>query len=226
MLHVVTHTNPFSCRDLRPTIQSVADALPRGGVHHIIPCSGNLMEARWEALNLGPHVCFVDDDDTIHKDALVRGMMAFGIYKNAGLVFTDEVHVNPDGSPIHHNRGQRFYKEIELTATRIHHLAIIRTDAVNPGAFKMAEDNHLAVEWLIKATAALEHGAVHVPMDGYFWTQHPEQHHKARVWQDAYAKAARPVSEKLKALAKFEGAIPQFSYELEGGIPRHMFRHP
>ena len=76
--------------------------------------------------------------------------------------------------------------------------------------YDWALEHKLAIEWLMKASAALTRGAVHVPIVGYHWIHHPEQHSKQLDWQAAFRKNVPLLTPKLKALAKFHGPIPQF----------------
>ena len=207
-LTVVTHTQPSKGRDISRSVASVQRALPVGAKHAIIECEENFIEARWEARKLDEFICFVDDDDYISPGSLSLCMKALR-NTSLGIAFTDEVSETPEGKVLSTNARERTYGEMAVTPMSVHHLCVMRTSAIYEEVIDLAKEHKLAIEWLMKATAGLIHGAVHVPIIGYHWVHHPEQHSKQVEWQAHFRKNVPLVTPKLQTLARFNGPIPQ-----------------
>lgn len=171
-LTVVTHTRGDRMEMLNRCKASVAAALPPGGKHVIVPCYHDWAEARLAAMKLDEFVAFVDDDDTVHPDALRHCLAAIQEH-NAGVACTNEATVRLDGSIIHEHRKVKVYPAVLLSPRTLHHLCLIRTECVGEQALEIHHKYGMGVDWFIKAGAAFTGGAVHVPMTGYYWTQHP-----------------------------------------------------
>lgn len=171
MLTVVTHTR-FNRPDLLTRCQaSVEAALPQGAVHEIIECQSDWAQARYDGTQLSEFVAFVDDDDTIDSRSLKLCLEA--IQKTgAGLAFTDELSVDLSGKELQEHRGQRWYGAIGIHPRTVHHLCVLRRSSVDVKALALHEKFGMGADWFLKASAALTGGAIHVPIDGYFWTQH------------------------------------------------------
>lgn len=216
MLTVVTHTNPNSGRDLSRCIESVKAALPPTGARHVIINVENdensrsaLMQARWDARELDEYICFVDDDDYISQDSLIKTFAAIRV-QQAGVAFTNEVLVDKAGKVLSRNDQVKMFEHIPLTPLIIHHLAIMKTSYLTDEVKVLADQYTMSIEWIMKARCALEGGAIHVPIDGYFWVQHDDQHHKITAWQEAFRKNCPLLTPKLRSWAKFAGPIPQY----------------
>lgn len=210
MLSIITHTKPGSGRDLTRCVESVKAALPRAGAQHlVIPCESELMEARWEARKISEFIAFVDDDDYISQDSIIKCMAALQV-SGAGLAFTNEILVNPDDSVITRNDKDKSYEHIALTPLVVHHLCVMRTELITDDVKALADEHHCGVEWLMKAKCALTGGAVHVPIDGYYWVHHENQHHKQKEWQEAFVANINLITPKLKSWMKHTGPIPQY----------------
>lgn len=174
MLTVSTLTN-FSRTDMLDRMQqSVALALPGGAKHLITHCAGNYAETRMAAMLDSEYVAIVDDDDTISADSLQLCMQALD-KSGAGVAFTDEVVVDVNGVKLGVTNSKRTYFGATLHPRAIHHLCVIKREAVNKYALELHNKFGIGIDWFIKAGAALTHGAIHVPIEGYFWTQHPNQ---------------------------------------------------
>jgi hypothetical protein len=171
MLTVVTHTR-FTRPDLlERCTASVAAALPDGAQHLIIPCHTNFAKARFEATRLSRYVAFVDDDDYINPTALKLCLTAIK-ETGAGVAFTDEVSVDLDGTRQFVRNGGRSYQDVSKHPRTIHHLTVIDCNYVSPKALELNSVFDAGVCWFIKASAALTGNAIHVPIEGYYWTQH------------------------------------------------------
>ena len=207
-LSVITHTWTAQNRDITRSVESVRKALPKGAIHKIIPCD-DVIQGRWDALQENEYIAFVDDDDYISEESLTLCMQALEA-SNAGLAFTDEVLVNTDGSIKSKNNGIRHYGYMTLTPMPVHHLCVIRTECVHPEVKVLADKYGMCVEWLMKAYAGLKYGAVHVPVDGYYWVQNPNGHSKQPEWQNHFMKIVPLLRPHLQGWQRFNGAIPQF----------------
>lgn len=173
MLTVVTHTQFQRPELLERCKTSVAAALPPHCYHAVIECNGDWAQARYDAMQLDEFVAFVDDDDTIHPDALRLCLDAIQNF-NCGLAVTDQAMVDLEGNVIRNLVGPKSYRGITLHPRTAHHLCVIRTAVIDRGPLELHQQFGLGIDWFLKGCAALGHGAVHVPMIGYQWTQHPE----------------------------------------------------
>ena len=209
ILNVVTQTRPSWNRDISQCLASVEAALPEGAVHHLVITEADLMRSRREMLKLGGYLAIVDDDDFISADSLTACVAALEA-TGAGIAFTNEVVVNPRGDPIYRNDFKRFYEHAALKANVIHHLAVFRAELVPPEALEIAEKYQIQVEWPMKVAVAFQHGAVHVPIDGYFWRMHHNQHHKQAHWETNAKTHLGSITRDLQSLMKHRGPIPIF----------------
>lgn len=186
-LTVVTHSNKLYKRDLTKCIESVAMALPVNARHVIVDCNSNysdFIKARYDALQLDDIIVFVDDDDYISKDSLTHCVAALA-NTTAGISFTREIKVNTDGTH-QANTAPIYCRRMADTPEIVHHMTAIRTSCVSDRSLLLSTKYDIGIEWIIKVDAAFSHGAVHVPIDGYFWVQHAAQHHRDVVRQQLH----------------------------------------
>lgn len=206
-LSVVTHTNLRYARDISRCVDSVKAALTPECTHVILELDvdhDGFIEARYEALKLGEAIAFVDDDDYITPDALRLCLQALS-QGNPGVVFTKELSHFPDRST---SLGMSCpsYETICSSPSTMHHLAAFRTAAVTNRSIELARENGCGIEWIMKAEAAIFHGAVHIPEIGYNYVRHPGQTTCQVV--DLYRKGIKPISEELRAWRGHTGLIP------------------
>lgn len=169
-LRVITHTQGKRPDLLDRCIKSVQQALPSGAEHVIIHTSSYLewAESRVDSIISSELACFVDDDDEIHPDSLRLCLEALQ-GTNLGVACTNEVVVISDG---HEQRidKKKTYQGVASSPREVHHLCVIRGEAVDPNIKQeIRRLGGMGVDWLIKASACLQHGDVHVPIDGYRW---------------------------------------------------------
>jgi hypothetical protein len=157
-------------------MRSVIKYLPLAALHEIVFCSSYQQTdiERNNCLSKSRYIAFVDDDDYLLNDSLnicLKTIKQTGV----GVVFTDEFLVTEKGLPHPSNREIRSnikYSDLYSQPLALHHLAIIDTLAI-PGLIKNSIDPFIAgSDWLIKAGAALNKGAIHIPIYGYAWRQH------------------------------------------------------
>lgn len=212
-LTVVTHTMKSWGRDISKCIESVEKAMPAGGKHVIIDldeCPQDYQKARYKALELDEFVAFVDDDDYISEESLELCLKAIR-ETHAGISFTNEVMVNIDGSTTRNCRSVN-YNMLPLHPQIIHHLTMLRTSAVSTKPIELALKHNCGIEWMMKADAALSQGAIHVPMDGYYWVQHAKQWHKNPDWQNNFIRNIRTLGNEIRTWSDKTGAIPVWNF--------------
>lgn len=208
-LTVVTHTMKSWKRNISRCIESVADAMPANSRHIIIDLDDyahNFQEERYKALCLDEYIAFVDDDDYISKDSLRLCLEAL-TSTNSGIAFTNEVVVNADGSRMVNSRRVD-YNMLSLHPQIIHHLSMIKTSTVTPKTIELALRYKCGIEWLMKADSALHFGAIHVPIEGYFWVQHNKQWHRTHEWQNSFIKNIRSIGYEICSWGNRTGSIP------------------
>lgn len=166
-LAVVTFTNHSRPELLARCKRTVARWLPEDAEHVIVELDGfdNFGQARKDALNLAPVVCFVDDDDEVVNDSLRLCRDAL-LRHDAGFAFTDEKIIVQHTGASSVRDGRRTYEELFTDPWKFHHLTMYRTAYVPdlPTAGIVSGS-----EWLLKVGAGMTHGAVHVPVVGYNW---------------------------------------------------------
>jgi hypothetical protein len=153
---------------------SVAAALPLDANHIEQPMVKDYTEERFEALRSFPYVGFVDDDDTIEPDT-IRACIDALDSTDAGIAFTLQRNVDEEGTELFIQRPAANYLDIAMHPQALHHFALIRRSAVDDEPLLAARQIGIGIDWLMKARAALTHGAVHVPMVGYNWRVYPGQ---------------------------------------------------
>lgn len=172
-LAVVTFTRGDRKDLLEECKQSVQACIPSDGTHHVIhvPNPESWNRARMKAIDLAEFVCFVDDDDLVVNNSLT---LCYNVIKNSsvGLVFTDEALTNERGGILKVREGPRFYEDVTKQPERIHHLSILRNCDVS---FPIGPVSHGNLDWFLRTSAIRTSGAIHVPMIGYHWRQHPNQ---------------------------------------------------
>lgn len=183
-LAIVTLTNKTRPDWLELSVDSVRKQMPVGACHHVI-YSDNMMDfarIRLESLRLAKYIVFVDDDDLIINDSLRRCMDAIDSHKTS-VAFTDEMLIDTNGNCIEQfiPRNGLTYKDVTVNVRTIHHTTVFEANSVSRHVEQLVRKTgcYSSVDWLIKASAALHGGAVHLPMQGYGWRQHESNMHKA-----------------------------------------------
>lgn len=220
-LAVVTHSRFDRPQLMQQTIESVRAQMPVGGTHFLLECRNReqFESARWQALQLAEYVAFVDDDDLVIGDSLQLCMQALDENPDAGVAFTNQQLIDLNGQIIEDPRHYQpddvlFYRRIPEMPQLIHHLAMVRTSKVDPHCLSVSQSlGGIGVEWLLKGSAALDHGAVHVPMYGYQWRQHGEAAHSTEWWSSLYNDNINSLMSFLMCRADREGPIPRYQHQ-------------
>lgn len=189
-LAVITFTNKRRGRWLEETKQSVYKFLPATAEHLILNCEKpeHLEPMRLECVGIAKYITFVDDDDTIIKDSLNTCLDLLN-KTNFGVAFTDEQKIDSDSKIIFPDEKIRTGLTTRCVAMHpniVHHLAMIRSDAVPKEIISEALKLGRGAEWLIKASAGLTNKAIHVKDFGYQWRQHGDNFHKTKEWTENY----------------------------------------
>lgn len=195
MVTIVTHTQNTRPALLERCIASVATALPPGAKHTVIECFGDFAKARYEAMLLDDIVAFVDDDDYIAPESIRLCLNALED-SGAALAVTNEVRVDINGSVIDRSFQKKYYSDIMNHPRGAHHLCVMRTKYLDRRILDLCKEFPSNSCWLIKANIALLGGAIHVPMDGYFWTQHEGQ--ATAMYPEIYSKKISTLATAIK----------------------------
>ncbi len=211
MLTVITHTKLERPELLERCKKSVAAALPEGAQHLIIECKDRATWVERRVSDALQHdiIAFVDDDDYIHPDSLKLCLAAMEL-TGLGAACTDEVVVDVEGKTMGRAYGRKGYYESTIHPRVIHHLCLMRGRLVDPRAVEFNNRFDVGIDWFIREGVVLKHGCVHVPIDGYFWTNHPGQHtiHS----RQAYSSSMREMQQLIRETwyGPFTGALPIF----------------
>lgn len=208
MIGIITHTRRADARWIERCSASVREALPIGSEHVILEMRGDYTRERFDVLHMFPFIGFVDDDDIVRPGAISACMKAL-CETGAGVAFTSQVLVDEHGHELSVTPPGRFSLDVAMTPQAIHHFALIRTSAVGVEALDAALDAGIGIDWMIKANAALRHGAVHVPMIGYEWRQHEGQDSRER--DEQFSKAMPKLRKHTMSWMKGIQRIPVFN---------------
>ena len=155
----------------RLACESVRAALPDGAVHYILDGSSDWQRHKFESLNLAQYVAWVDDDDEVSQDAIRLCVEALERH-GTGLAFTSEGWMDEDGRKQDARVRPVSVWDACSHPGAIHHLAVFRRGAVDEEALQAALQFGVGIDWLARARAMCLHGAVQVPIVGYWWRRH------------------------------------------------------
>lgn len=216
-LAVITHTSGKNTnKHLYDTaMNSVAKSLPFGAEHKVIVCNSRveLASARWACLDLAEYICFVDDDDRVINNSIALCLEALESNPHLGVAFTNEKYINLDGEEIkspHDKDRSPVYEQVKFSAQVIHHLVMIRTRVADIQGKRLSDAVGIGGEWMLKGGTALKSGAIHVPIEGYEWRQHPTQHSKDDVWRLKYNDSMHLLQVYLASQNYRSGEIERF----------------
>lgn len=211
MLTVITHTKFERPGLLERCKESVAAALPEGSQHLIIEAPDRATWVKRRVSDAQGHdlVTYIDDDDYVHPDAFKLCLAAME-KTGLGAACTDEAEVDIDGNFIRRARGKKNYYDSTIHPRVIHHVCIMRSEFIDPRVVEFNNRFGVGIDWFIRQSVIQQHGCVHVPIDGYFWTQHPGQH--TIHTRDLYMKSMREMQSLIRETwpAKFKGDLPIF----------------
>lgn len=219
-LAVVTHTNherqewfEESKASVERSLASVAHLVD--AKHHVIYCPSveELQAYRWKATELADFIVFVDDDDYIIDDALFQCVNALLDNPEAAVAFTNERYIDSDGNTMenpHPEQRVLTYSDMAFAAQTCHHLCLIRTSMIDKHAKHLSEALGWGGEWMLKASAGIRRGAIHIDMDGYAWRRHQGSHSLDLDWQTRYGQDYHVMRSYLFSNVHIPGNIPQY----------------
>ena len=232
MLTIITHTRGTRAPWFDECVASVKKFLPDNAVHQI-EVLGELSNEdyllkRWDSIPDSGYFCFVDDDDVIVNDSLrlcVEALESTG----AGCAFTAQSIINHDGSVVNPPSGSSVksdgslyiqpvrYFESTVHPQVIHHLCVMRRDAIDTKLCKEMTNRYgVGGEWIMKSSAALIHGAIQVPIVGYYWRHHNNNQSRNPEFKDGFVKKIGLLGRDLARLQQHQGFIPQYTRNLNG----------
>lgn len=207
-LTVVTLTNPLFNRDLTRCIQSVKNALPEKAKHEIIECNSYSLwvKTRYDMMKLDDIVVIVDDDDYISKDSLYYVIEALN-ETDAGFAYTREVMIQDSMKP-KVNKPTTEYSRLQQGPQTVHHMMAYNTKYVTQRSWNLIQKVQLGVEWIMRVDAACNGGAIHIPVDGYFWVQHSGQICNMPAIRTGFEQKIPAIVNELSSWNTRTGTIP------------------
>lgn len=213
-LAVVTFTRYQNPEYMEQMLQSVGK-LPEGATHHFIYCEPHEYEQkRWECRNLADYLCFVDDDDVLINDSLNRCWAECLMNPEVGVVFTAQQFINSHNHVIEddlmgsHGCASITYEDVTRHSQAIHHLAIIRTSSIHHDCLPLALTAQAGIDWMMKGSAAVIDGALHLPFYGYQWRQHAQSQSKSLEWLSNFKTYGHLIQRFLRSCQFNTGRIP------------------
>jgi len=136
---------------------------------HISACSNSAV-----ALAHGPWLCLMDHDDLLAEHALALCVLAIDASTDAAIVYSDEDHVNADGT-----RGEPYFKPdfdplLILGQNYLSHLCLVRADLVaQVGGFREGYEGSQDWDLMLRSIERVRpEQVVHVPHVLYHWRAH------------------------------------------------------
>lgn len=139
--------------------------------------NGHISECSNSALSLcsGSHVALLDQDDLLAPQALLRVAQVIARQPQAGVIYSDEDKLGPDGVREAPSRKSAWHMSMLEHNNLISHLGVYRTELMKSiGGFRKglegAQDHDLA----LRCTEILDASdIVHIPEILYHWRVHP-----------------------------------------------------
>jgi len=219
-LAVITHTNNERQQWFGESRDSVVRSMDSVShlvdpMHHVIYCPTveDLQGYRWQATELADFIVFVDDDDYIIGDALYQCVNALLENPDKAVAFTNERYIDLEGQtmPNPHPENRRVsYVDMAMAAQSCHHLCLIRTSMIDLTAKQLSETLGWGGEWMLKCSAGIRRGALHVPIEGYAWRRHPGSHSLDIDWQNRYGQDYHVMRSYLRSNVYDFGLVPQY----------------
>lgn len=210
-LTVITHTRFDRPELLTRCKESVSRALPKNSEHLIIECKdeSNWAKARLDAALNKDFVAFVDDDDTVHPDSFNLCLAALE-QSNLGAACTFDCTVDIQGNKLRESTGERTYFASALHPRVVHHLCVMRSNLIDGKCLDLHNEFGVGIDWFIRQSVVQLHGCITVPMIGYYWTEHKNQH--TAKTESLYGPNIGPMSKLIRQTwpAKYNSKLPIF----------------
>jgi glycosyltransferase involved in cell wall biosynthesis len=174
--------------------------------------NGHICAASNSALEVarGKWIALLDHDDLLAEHALLLVAEAAGYFADAGLIYSDEDMIGPEGQ-----RETPYFKpdwnhDLALSQNMVCHLCAVRADLMRElGGFRPGLEGAQDHDLVLRCVERLERRQiVHIPHVLYHWRQH-EQSTASGVGVKPYAQAAgrRAVSEHLARLGHADAQV-------------------
>jgi GT2 family glycosyltransferase len=160
---------------------------------HISACSNSAV-----AMATGSWLCLMDHDDLLAEHALAVSVLALGHRPGAAIVYSDEDHIEADGS-----RSQPYFKPdfdplLILGQNYFSHLCLVRADLVElVGGFRQGYEGSQDWDLLLRVLEQVRpEQVVHVPHVLYHWRVHSESTASSVSAKPYVVEASRRVVEE------------------------------
>ncbi len=174
--------------------------------------NGHICAASNSALDVarGNWIALLDHDDVLAEHALLLVAEAAGHFADAGLIYSDEDMIGPEGQ-----RETPYFKpdwnhDLALSQNMVCHLCAVRADLMRElGGFRAGLEGAQDHDLVLRCVERLERRQiVHIPHVLYHWRQH-EQSTASGVGVKPYAQAAgrRAVSEHLARIGHADARV-------------------
>jgi hypothetical protein len=162
---------------------------------HISACSNSAV-----AMATGSWLCLMDHDDLLAEHALAVSVLALGHRPGAAIVYSDEDHIEADGS-----RSQPYFKPdfdplLILGQNYFSHLCLVRADLVElVGGFRQGYEGSQDWDLLLRVLEQVRpEQVVHVPHVLYHWRVHSESTASSVSAKPYVVEASRRVVEECR----------------------------
>ncbi len=175
--------------------------------------NGHISEASNTALSMagGEWVALFDHDDIMAEHALALCVLALAREPDAGILYTDEDHINDEGA----RSGPYFKPDYDpvllLGQNYFSHLSVIRRDLVaDVGGYRRGLEGSQDWDLVLRVVERLApEQVVHVPHVLYHWRDHPgSTAHSTAAKPYAAVAARRAVQDHLDRLQSSGRALP------------------
>jgi GT2 family glycosyltransferase len=159
--------------------------------------NGHISASSNSAVSLasGRWLCLMDHDDILPEHALASAVLALDLVPDAGLLYSDEDHIEPNGT-----RGMPYFKPgfdplLLLGQNYFSHLCMLRRDLVEQvGGFRVGMEGSQDWDLVLRVADLLTPDQiVHVPHVLYHWRSHPESTASAVSAKPYVVEASRRV---------------------------------
>ncbi len=173
---------------------------------------GHIGQARAKGFSLGesPYISCVDHDDIVVPGAFQACIDALEANPNACGAYTDEMVIDEAGKEIKPGiwQGTPWNPLLQLEPKYIHHIYVMRREAVTPHLSELAERWPRLAEFVLKGLIC-EYGPwIHVDRIGYKWRLHNENGHRQYPVTDLYAARWRVIPTLYTAAQKVGAKLP------------------
>ena len=133
-----------------------------------------------------PYLVFLDHDDLLHKEALLRLAITIKSEKMYSLLYTDSRTIDLTGKPLHIFHKPDWAPDNLLHGNYINHLTVVRRELLNQiGGFREEYEGAQDLDLLLRLSAILKDDDVrHIDMPLYDW--------RATSDSVAYSGSAKP----------------------------------